>query len=284
MSISSKLRYHLKIHNQLVREMLAEFLGTFVLGAFAFGWDAAAVLKGNTNHNISVGIGLCTAIYVAGQVSGGHINPTVTLGCCLAGRTKLRKFIPYSFAQTLGGLCIAALQYGLLYDVINHYSSGSSLQGIDSKSRIFATFPSEDISLRSAMMNQVIGGFLLVIGILAITDNENVHANPGVAPIGVGFLVTGVIASFSLNQFALNPALDIPGRVMLSITGGGVEPFSYRGYTWFCIPIFFPLMGSMLAALFYKVFISFHRPEVISITPENTGRRVATLNTDDTKF
>lgn len=74
---------------------------------------------------------------------------------------------------------------------------------------------------------KVIGGFLLVIGILAITDNENVHANPGVAPIGVGFLVTGVIASFSLNQFALNPALDIPGRVMLSITGGGVEPFRY---------------------------------------------------------
>ena len=56
---------------------------------------------------------------------------------------------------------------------------------------------------------------------------------------------------------------------------------SYRGYTWFCIPIFFPLMGSMLAAFFYKVFVSFHRPEVISITPEGTGRQPDTLESGE---
>lgn len=265
--------------------MLAEFLGTFVLGGFAYGWDTTAVLMGKSNHSISAGIGLCSAIYISAQVSGGHVNPGVTLAFCLTGRTKWKKFLPYIFAQMLGGFCMAALQYGLMYDAINHYGPGSSVSEVDVKYRMFTSFPSTDISLRSAILNQVVGGFFLILVTLAVTDTENVYTNPTVAPVTVGMAVMGIIASFSVNHISLNATLDFVARVMLSVFEGASEPFSYRDYMWFWIPILFPIIGSLCATLTYTGLITFHRPNMLYITSEKTmEQRPDTPEPVDTKF
>jgi glycerol uptake facilitator protein len=73
----------------LAAELMAEFLGTFILMLFGIGVVAMVVLfpsngpatahGGYTNITLGWGLGVTMGIYVAGKVSGGHLNPAVTL-------------------------------------------------------------------------------------------------------------------------------------------------------------------------------------------------------------
>jgi len=74
----------------LVAELIAEFLGTFVLIMLGTGVVAMVVLfpstvpgelvhGGYTNITIAWGLAVTMGIYVAGKISGAHLNPAVTL-------------------------------------------------------------------------------------------------------------------------------------------------------------------------------------------------------------
>src|SRR4051812_3700595 len=76
--------------SSLLPELVAEFLGTLILILFGTGVVAMVVLfpthnPGETIHggftNITLGWGLAVTmgIYVAGKISGAHLNPAVTL-------------------------------------------------------------------------------------------------------------------------------------------------------------------------------------------------------------
>lgn len=106
----------------LTAELIAEFLGTFVLMMFGTGVVAMVMLfptknPGETIHggftNISLGWGLAVTmgIYVAGKVSGAHLNPAVTLAFAVFRGFPWRKVLPYSAAQTAGAFTAAALVY-----------------------------------------------------------------------------------------------------------------------------------------------------------------------------
>src|SRR5271167_2132506 len=106
----------------LLAELLAEFLGTFVLILFGIGVVAMVVLfptknPGETIHggftNITLGWGLAVTmgIYIAGKVSGAHLNPAVTLALAAFRDFSWRKVVPYSLAQTAGAFAAAALVY-----------------------------------------------------------------------------------------------------------------------------------------------------------------------------
>ncbi len=104
----------------LTAELIAEFLGTFVLILLGTGVVAMVVLfpsknPGETIHggftNITLGWGLAVTmgIYVAGKVSGAHLNPAVTLALAVFRGFSWRKVLPYSIAQTAGAFAAAAL-------------------------------------------------------------------------------------------------------------------------------------------------------------------------------
>ena len=66
------------------REAAAEFLGTAVLIAFGSAVVAQVVLSGQSHGgylsiNIAWGLAVTMGVYVAGGVSGAHLNPAVTL-------------------------------------------------------------------------------------------------------------------------------------------------------------------------------------------------------------
>ncbi len=90
----------------LTAELLAEFLGTFILMLFGIGVVAMVVLfpsknPGETIHggftNITLGWGLAVTmgIYVAGKISGAHLNPAVTLAVAVFRKFPWSKVIPY---------------------------------------------------------------------------------------------------------------------------------------------------------------------------------------------
>ena len=107
----------------LMAELIAEFLGTFVLILFGTGVVAMVVLfptkqpwrdhsRRLHQHHARLGDSAVTmGIYIAGKVSGAHLNPAVTLALAVFRGFPWRKVLPYSIAQTAGAFAAAALVY-----------------------------------------------------------------------------------------------------------------------------------------------------------------------------
>src|ERR1035438_10108140 len=106
----------------LSAELIAEFLGTLVLMLFGNGVVAMVVLFGTgvpgeivhggyTNITLAWGLAVTMGVYVAGRISGAHLNPAVTLSLAVFRSFPWRKVLPYFFAQTAGAFCAAALVF-----------------------------------------------------------------------------------------------------------------------------------------------------------------------------
>ena len=92
-----------------MNEIIAEFIGTFLLILLGNGVVANVVLKDTKGHNsgwivisLGWGLGVFVGVAVAGPVSGAHINPAVTLGLATAGMFPWIKVLPFILAQMLG--------------------------------------------------------------------------------------------------------------------------------------------------------------------------------------
>src|SRR5690349_19233507 len=96
----------------LVGELFAEFAGTMILILFGVGVVAQVVAGGIGNHDSiawSWGLGVTLGVYVAGRMSGAHLNPAVTIALAAFAGFSWRKVLPYSLAQTLGAFVAALL-------------------------------------------------------------------------------------------------------------------------------------------------------------------------------
>jgi len=94
--------------NSLTPKLLAEFIGTF---AFVFiGAGAAAVvgdgvgLPGLIAIAFAHGLTVMAFAFAYGSVSGGHFNPSVTVGVLAAGAMGTREAIGYIVSQLVGGV------------------------------------------------------------------------------------------------------------------------------------------------------------------------------------
>ena len=105
-------------NNRLFAELIAEFLGTFVLILFGCGVVAMVVLfptttageiihGGYTNITIGWGLAVTMGIYVSGKISGAHLNPAVTLSVAIFRGFPWKKVLPYSVAQIAGAFAAA---------------------------------------------------------------------------------------------------------------------------------------------------------------------------------
>ena len=105
-------------------ELLAEFLGTAVLILFGDGVVAVVLLflgfgvkDGSANSaswlliNWGWGFAVMLGVFVAGTVSGAHLNPAVTLGLAVRKVTPWNKVIPYIVAQVLGAFVAAGILF-----------------------------------------------------------------------------------------------------------------------------------------------------------------------------
>jgi len=78
----------------MMQKYLAEFAGTlfFVYVILA------------TGNPLAIGAALALVILLASKVSGGHVNPAVSIVMASAGRISTSDLVPYCIAQILGGL------------------------------------------------------------------------------------------------------------------------------------------------------------------------------------
>jgi glycerol uptake facilitator protein len=258
-------------------ELLSEFLGTLVLIAFGDGVVAVAVV-GLTMSDRTVVIfqgaggwllitwgwamAVAMAVYVAGGISGAHINPAVSFAMAIKGALPWKKVIPYSIAQTLGAFCGAAIVYFDYVGAINawnavHHVTRASSGGLTTFS-IFATFPAAYLhgNMGAAVLDQIIATFFLVLFVLAITDTKNLGPQSNLGPFLVGMAVAAIGMSYGVGTgYAINPARDFGPRLFAWLAGWGTNAFPGPfGYWW--VPIVGPLVGAAIAVFIYRWFIA----------------------------
>jgi MIP family channel proteins len=248
----------------ILRELAAEFFGTFVLIVFGTAVVAQVVLSNEKagqylSINLGWGLAVMMGMFVAGGVSGAHLNPAVTLS--LATRNKFRwgKVIPYWIAQVAGAFAASAVTYLVYIEALAAYDLGHrTVPGMGSLATagIWATYPSPHLStLPGGLIDQVVGTALLMACIYAIGDARNIGAPSYLAPLCVGALVVLIGMTFGYNSgYAINPARDFGPRLFTAMAGWGTAVFT-AGNHWWWVPIVGPLAGGVLGGFLYEFFI-----------------------------
>ena len=237
---------------------VAEFIGTALLILVGNAVNANVLLsrtKGNSSGWIVIttgwGLAVYTAVLCVGDISGGHINPAVTIGLAVAGEFEWKLVTGYIIAQMAGGITGAVVVY-LFFK--SHYDVTDNPEV---KLGTFSTAP----SIRNLPLNfvcEMIATFVLVYAVLQISDPTVELADGREAPIGlgsIGALRVGLIV-FAIGLglggttgYAINPARDLGPRIahaILPIDRKGTSDWSYAA-----VPVAGPIAGGLLAAALY---------------------------------
>jgi glycerol uptake facilitator protein len=237
-------------------ELVAEFFGTLVLILFGNGVVAMVVLFGHgvpgeivnggySNINFAFGIGVTMGIYIAGRISGAHLNPAVTLALAAFRGFSWVKVIPYSLAQIAGAFCASAIVF---WDY--HLQFLKVDPNLDHTAGVFTTFPAFPDVLSAGLVDQTIGTAILVFLIFALIDERN-QPPANLTPILIGTIVVGIGMAFGgMHGYAINPARDFGPRLFTVVAG-----FKNNGLTdgpaVFWVPIVGPLLGGVIGAAAY---------------------------------
>jgi aquaporin Z len=226
----------------MIRKLTAETIGTFWL---VFGGCGSAVLAaafpelgiGFVGVSLAFGLTVLTMAYAVGGISGGHFNPAVTLGLCVAERHDWKELLPYWAAQVVGGFIAA----GILF-VIASGKAGWTPGGFASNG--YGELSPGGYSMMSALLIEVLltAGFLLVI--LGSTSRR---VPRGFAPIPIGFALTLIhLISIPVTNTSVNPARST--SVAFYAQTGAV------GQLW----LFWlaPLAGAVIGAVLWRYLLS----------------------------
>lgn len=225
-----------------------ELIGTMILIIFGAGVCAGVNLNKSLAQGsgwivITFGWGFAVAIaaYAVGKFTGAHLNPAVTLGLAAAGDFPWSKVPVYIGGQLIGAFLGAVIVY---FHYLPHWKATKD-QG--AKLGTFSTGPAIPHTF-SNLVSEIIGTFVLLLGILAIGANKFAD---GLNPLIVGFLIVAIGLSLGgTTGYAINPARDLGPRIahaLLPIAGKGSSNW---GYAW--IPVVGPILGGVFAGYFYN--------------------------------
>jgi aquaporin Z len=234
----------------------AEALGTFILVLSIMLALMFTVLSGNSwlVVALTVGLALTAAMAAVGHVSGGgDFNPAVTIAKAIAGRTAWREVPAFIAAQIVGAAAAAfvvwalipesfaqALQFGSRGEFI-----GTTAQGFGALSPLAqASGGQTEFGWGAALLAEILFTALFVAVVLGATRRRNRHS--GLAPLVVGLSFAAFwLMTWPITRGGLNPV-----RALASVLFAGDR--ALWGQLW--LFIVGPLIGAVLAGLFYRAF------------------------------
>lgn len=244
-------------------ELLAEFFGTFVLILFGTGVVAQVAGGGIGDHDSIAwawGLGVTLGIYVAGKISGAHLNPAVSVALAVFQGFAWRKVLPYSLAQTAGAFAAALLVRWNYTEVLAKVDPGHTIK----TQGVFSTLPGNGmlpVSELGALRDQIIGTAILVFIIFALTDARNQSPLANLAPFLIGLLVVGLGMAWGTDAgYAINPARDFGPRLASFVTGYSSSWRDQYGNLFFWVPILGPLIGAVVGGGLYQAVIARYLP------------------------
>ena len=188
---------------KMIQRLGAEFLGTSWL---VFGGCGSAILAagfpelgiGFVGVSLAFGLTVVTMAYAVGHISGGHFNPTVTLGLFVGGRIPAGDIVPYWMAQLLGACCAA----GVLYIIASGAAGFSTDSGFAANG--YGDHSPGGYSMQAALVAEVVLTAMFLFVIMGATDKR---APAGFAPLAIGLTLALIhLISIPVTNTSVNPA------------------------------------------------------------------------------
>ncbi|UCE60540.1 MAG: MIP family channel protein, partial [Phycisphaerales bacterium] len=263
--------------DSLVRECLAETVGTFVLVFFGVGSVHAAVLTGAQagiwQVGVVWGVAIALAIYATSAISGTHINPAITLAFTAFRGFPRRKVPFYVAAQLVGAVLAAATLYTLFANALSAFEAAAGIvrgkAGSELSAMVYGEyFPNPAVAQAmhwgaahvthsQAMLAEALGTAFLAFFIFAVTDARNPNS-PGnrLLPILVGLTVSIVISVIApLTQAGLNPARDFGPRLFAYFAGWGEIAIPGPRGGFLTVYVVAPILGALIGSAAYQYLI-----------------------------
>jgi aquaporin TIP len=214
----------------LLRRSIAEAIGTFAFTFIGVGYIAAKYYPDASYgvYGVATAHGLALAVMITATmaISGGHINPAVTIGLLVARRTTGRTAVAYIIAQLIGAV-IGALAIKAIFPI-----------GVTRPIALGTPAIASNIQLGQAIALEAILTFFLVSAVFGTCVNSEA---PKVGGFAVGLVVWfGVIVGGPLTGAAMNPARAFGPAL---VAGQWVAHMVY----WVG-----PILGGIVAALVWE--------------------------------
>jgi len=215
------------------KALLAEFVGTFILvisavGSTVQGWsgDPLDIVQ------ISLSFGLCvaTSVWIIGHVSGGHINPAVTIAMLVARRISLLRTVLYIGAQCIGSIAAAATLKSL---------TPEAMQG-----GLGCTTLNKGMTTGMGVGVELFITCFFIMTVFATCDSQRTD-HGGSFPLSIGFSIAiGHLWAVEFTGASMNPARSLGPAVAM-------KTWEHHWVYWVG-----PIAGGVIAALLYDIFLS----------------------------
>ncbi len=231
-----------------LRTYIAELIGTFwlvlcgcgsalIAANFHASPDASGI--GLVGVSLAFGLSVLTMIYAIGPISGGHMNPAVTIGLTVAGRFDSKHVVPYVVAQVIGATAAAY--------VLKVIVSGAP--GFDAATSAFASngygaLSPGHYSMQAAFVCEAVMTAFFIFVILGATDKR---APAGFAGLVIGLCLTLIhLVTIPVTGTSVNPARSF-GPALVA----GSAAINQLWLFWLA-----PLVGAIVAAVIYPLVVS----------------------------
>jgi len=223
-------------------KLAAEFVATawLVFGGCGSAVFAAAFPElgiGFVGVALAFGLTVLTMAYAIGHVSGGHLNPAVTVGLVVGGRHPASELAPYVGAQLLGAVAGA----GVLYLIASGKEGFDLAAGFASNG--YGAHSPGGYSMLAAFVAEAVLTFGFLFVILGATDSR---APAGFAPIAIGLCLTLIhLICIPVTNTSVNPARSTAPALFV-----GGWALAQLWLFWVA-----PILGAVVAGVVYR-FVS----------------------------
>lgn len=239
------------------RQPFAEWLGTVVFMTIGLSGSVVHTTAQNAYENILAayltwGLGVMIGIYIAGGVSGAHLNPTLSIVLSVFRGFPWSLCWQYVVAQLLGTIAASGIVYGLYKDAITEYAAAD----IARAGPAFYTQPRDGLSDTAAFFTEFVATAIASGSVLALGDEANAPPGAGMHAFIIGLLITSLCMAFSYNTgTCLNPARDLGPRLIVWAAGFGGNVMTLRSCWFIWGPWCGTISGGIFGAAVYDTFI-----------------------------
>ncbi|KAF9241158.1 major intrinsic protein superfamily membrane channel protein [Melanogaster broomeanus] len=251
-----------------IREPAAEFLGSMIFVIIGCGSNCQVVLSTNPavasspkgeflSTNFGWAIGLSLGVWTCAGISGGHVNPAVTLAFAFWGQSVvLVLFTPTSITPSTS------------------YEGGPGIRTISGTGDLFGAYAADYMTSVSCFFSEFLGAAILILAILAATDKNNGPPPPGLVPLVIFLTILGISVALGMQTGgSVNPARDLGPRILTAMVGYGKDVFDYRNQYWIWCTLLGPILGMQAGALAYDTLVYTGSDSIVNKPDAETERQ-----------
>ncbi|CAJ0580725.1 unnamed protein product, partial [Mesorhabditis spiculigera] len=236
------------------REMLSEIYATAFMVSVGICATGQYMLSNGTASslwmvNLAWGFAITFAIYAAFNVSGGHINPSISIAQWWLKKLTFFELCGYFLAQIIGASIGSLIALAVYREAIGEWvlTQNATFATVDLKP-FFVSMPAGHLTHWGGFLNELVGTSFLGM-FIAMVSRENTPIPPKAVPLLFGLNAMMLGSSFGFNTGCpLNPAREVGPRIVAYLLGYADDIFSHDNfYLWTLVAG--PLAGSLLGLL-----------------------------------